>query len=80
MRTKIIRYMKNNIQDHVIVEWLNDDGTRNEEGRVEVNLTSLAEDAATALDPTNTWLDDETHIVWDCAYDVAQWYGDDDCQ
>ena len=74
-KSLIIQYMKDNIRDHIVTEWLNDDGTRNENGRVEVNLTSLALNAANALDLT-----DIEHILWDYSFEVAEWYGDDDCQ
>ncbi len=40
----------------------------------EVNTTQLAEDAASEFDESDTWLDDETHWVWDLAVDVAEAY------
>ena len=40
----------------------------------EVNSTLLAEDAAAQFDPSNTWLDDETHVIWDVALEVAEEY------
>lgn len=42
----------------------------------EVNMTSLAEDAAGEFDKKDLggWLDDETHWVWDAAQEVADSY------
>ena len=36
----------------------------------EIDCTLLAEDAADYFDSLD-WLDDETHVVWDIAFDVA---------
>ena len=41
----------------------------------EVDMTSLAEDAAHAFD-CDSWLDDDTHWVWDLAFNVAEEYED----
>lgn len=58
---KIKNWMKANVEDNLIDGW-------------EVNPTKLAEDCAWnsgLVDPKV--LDDETHIIWDLAVDVAEW-------
>ena len=37
------------------------------------NATALAEDAADRLGSLE-WLDDETHVIWDCAVEVELGY------
>lgn len=61
---KLYRWMQRNVGDNMqeATPW-------------EVNTTALAEDCANnsgLVDPNV--LDDETHIIWDAAADVGDWY------
>ena len=45
----------------------------------DLNITQMAEDCANDLatefgQAADDWLDDETHIVWDIAVDVGDWW------
>ena len=59
---------KHNIK-RTMRDLINDNGFDSYDG----NATALAEDAADRLDHLE-WLDDETHVIWDCAVEVELGY------
>lgn len=57
---KLYRWMQKALQEDNTDHW-------------DVNTTQLAEDCAHAFEHDD-WLDDDTHIVWDAAVAVTEWW------
>lgn len=65
---KLVAWMRNNVEDNL-----------QERSPWEVNTTALAEDCAWNSGlfteaQGQAALDDETHVIWDAAADVGEWY------